>query len=120
MKLLNTTSYVFSNNIPTPFHEIEIKIVRVQALVPVPFCYNGTLDMLEAPIITAHFRGADVQLNALNTFYQVDHEVLCFAFLKNGNSSLVIYGNVAQQNFLVGFDIKNNVTTFKPTDCTKY
>ncbi|KAL5100352.1 hypothetical protein RYX36_004679, partial [Vicia faba] len=83
-------------------------------------CYKGTIDMLDAPIITAHFRGADVQLKALNTFYQVDREVVCFAFLTSGNSPLVIYGNVAQQNFLVGFDIKQKIASFKPTDCTNH
>lgn len=81
-------------------------------------CYKSTLKTDKVPIITAHFRGANVTLNAVNTFIEINHEVMCFAF----SSSIVpfaIYGNVAQQNFLVGFDTLNNIISFKPKDCTK-
>jgi hypothetical protein len=27
---------------------------------------------------------------------------------------------LAQKNLLVGYDIKNNIISFRPTDCTKY
>ncbi|KAK2441548.1 aspartic proteinase CDR1 [Trifolium repens] len=82
-------------------------------------CYKTTLEMLKVPIITAHFRGADVKLNAFNTFFQTGHEVWCFAFVTGGHFPGVILGNVAQQNFLVGFDLQKNIVSFKPADCTK-
>jgi len=81
-------------------------------------CYKSTLKIDNVPIITAHFRGANVTLNAVNTFVEINHEVMCFAF----SSSIVpfaIYGNVAQQNFSVGFDTLKNIISFKPKDCTK-
>jgi len=82
-------------------------------------CYKTTSKMLDVPVITAHFSGADVQLNSLNTFVPIDQEVACFAFVSLGNHSSAVFGNVAQQNFLIGFDILKKTISFKPTDCTK-
>jgi len=81
-------------------------------------CYKTTLDMLKVPIITAHFSGANIKLNALNTFIPISHEVVCFAFIEHAPHGVII-GSVAQQNFLVGFDLQKNIVSFKPTDCTK-
>ncbi|XP_057451732.1 aspartic proteinase CDR1-like [Lotus japonicus] len=81
-------------------------------------CYEGTLDDLMAPIITAHFKGADVQLSSLNTFFQVRDQVVCFAFASSNSVGVAIFGNLAQQNFLVGYDLKNKIVSFKPTNCT--
>ena len=83
-------------------------------------CYKTTSNFLKVPIITAHFMGADVHLNALNTFIPVDHKVVCFAFVPNDVFDYVTFGNVAQQNFLVGYDLLKNIISFKPTDCAKY
>jgi len=83
-------------------------------------CYKTTSETLNVPIITAHFSGADVHLNAPNTFYPIDNEVVCFAFVSGGaDYPDAIFGNVQQQNFLVGFDLQKNIISFKPTDCTK-
>jgi len=96
-----------------------VKLKRVKdPTKQLSLCYETTLKKYKVPIITAHFRGADVKLNALNTFIQMNHEVMCFAF----NSSIlpwVVYGNIAQQNFLVGYDTLQNIISFKPTNCTK-
>ncbi|CAN1233694.1 Probable aspartic protease At2g35615 [Linum perenne] len=43
--------------------------------------------------------------------------VTCFAFY--GSDDATIYGNVAQQNFLVGYDIQKKTLSFKPTDCAR-
>ncbi|RHN55557.1 putative nepenthesin [Medicago truncatula] len=86
-------------------------------------CYQTTSTTLltKVLIITAHFSGSEVHLNALNTFYPITDEVICFAFVSGGNfSSLAIFGNVVQQNFLVGFDLNKKTISFKPTDCTKH
>ncbi|CAN1245953.1 Aspartic proteinase CDR1 [Linum grandiflorum] len=66
--------------------------------------------------ITSQVTGGDVELTQANTFLEVAEGVYCFAFA--GSNSLPIYGNVAQQNFLVGYDVKEGSVTFKPTDCT--
>ncbi|CAN1233685.1 Aspartic proteinase CDR1 [Linum perenne] len=41
----------------------------------------------------------------------------CLAFQGSDNGS--IYGNVAQQNFLIGYDIQKRTVSFKPTDCAR-
>ncbi|CAJ2639527.1 unnamed protein product [Trifolium pratense] len=97
-----------------------VKLERVKdPTKQLSLCYKTPFEKkLEVPIITAHFSGADVKLNALNTFYQTDHEVWCFAFVTGAQFPRgVIFGNVAQQNFLVGFDLQKNIISFKPADC---
>ncbi|KAF1898334.1 hypothetical protein Lal_00033101 [Lupinus albus] len=69
-------------------------------------CYKYPLgEKLEVPTIIAHFTHANVHLNALNTFVKVSDDVICFAFRPIINS-LAIFGNLAQQNFLVGYDLQ--------------
>ncbi|KHN37650.1 Putative aspartic protease [Glycine soja] len=82
-------------------------------------CYKVTPDKLDAsvPVITAHFRGADVTLNAINTFVQVADDVVCFALQPTETGA--VFGNLAQQNLLVGYDLQKNTVSFKHTDCTK-
>ncbi|KAL9350367.1 hypothetical protein Peur_057622 [Populus x canadensis] len=79
-------------------------------------CYRPTPD-LKVPVITAHFNGADVVLQTLNTFILISDDVLCLAF--NSTQSGAIFGNVAQMNFLIGYDILGKSVSFKPTDCTQ-
>ncbi|XP_059459294.1 aspartic proteinase CDR1-like [Corylus avellana] len=79
-------------------------------------CYKSVSDDIGAPNITAHFKDADVKLNPVNTFLRVSEELICFAFL--ASERLYIFGNVAQLNFLVGYDTEANTVSFKPTDCT--
>ncbi|CAK8535596.1 unnamed protein product [Lathyrus sativus] len=83
-----------------------------------PLCYNTTSKQ-NFPQITAHFKGADVKIDPQGVFYSLYKGVECFAFLpyKNG---LGIFGNMAQINYLVGYDLNKNIVSFKPTDCTKY
>ncbi|CAI0422877.1 unnamed protein product [Linum tenue] len=72
---------------------------------------------LKVPSITAHFKGADVALTVENVFIKVSDTVACLAFY--GNDDVSIYGNVAQQNFRVGYDLQKHTLSFKPTDCTQ-
>ena len=110
---------------PEDFYaRLEAAVVEVIDLVRVDdpnqvlsLCYKSASDDIRVPNITAHFRGADVKLNPVNTFLRVSEEVLCFAFL--ASERFFIFGNVAQLNFLVGYDTEANTVSFKPTDCTK-
>ncbi|CAN1176517.1 Aspartic proteinase CDR1 [Linum perenne] len=76
-------------------------------------CYVGS--SLKVPRITVHFQGANVELPPSNVFIQVSDTMTCLAFQGSDNGS--IYGNVAQQNFLIGYDIQKRTVSFKPTDC---
>ncbi|XP_019465348.1 PREDICTED: aspartic proteinase CDR1-like [Lupinus angustifolius] len=110
----------------TVYSELEstvaalIKLERVKSpLPPLNLCYKAPSgDNLEVPVITAHFSGADIKLNALNTFTQVIEDTICFSFVPT-NQLVSIFGNLAHQNFLVGYDIQKKTLSFKPTDCTK-
>nr|KYP58971.1 Aspartic proteinase nepenthesin-1 [Cajanus cajan] len=81
-------------------------------------CYKiPSNETFEAPLVTAHFSGADVVLNSLNTFVSVSDNETCFAFAPVIADS--IFGNIAQTNHMVGFDLLKKTVSFKPTDCTK-
>jgi saccharopepsin len=74
------------------------------------------------PIITAHFAGADLKLQPINTFARIIDDVVCFNMLPFGLNGLnfSVFGNTAQINFLVGYDLKAKKVSFMPTDCTKH
>ncbi|CAJ1978114.1 unnamed protein product [Sphenostylis stenocarpa] len=80
-------------------------------------CYEAKSDKLDVPVITAHFSGADVLLYSISTFIPVADGVVCFAFIPSQIGA--VFGNLAQQNLLVGYDLKQNTVSFKNTDCTK-
>ncbi|CAB4285640.1 unnamed protein product [Prunus armeniaca] len=74
---------------------------------------------LRGPILTVHFEGdADVRLTPTQTFIPPRDGVFCFA-MTNDTSDGSIYGNFAQSNFLIGFDLETRMVSFKPSDCTK-
>ena len=100
----------------TVAHEVKSNPIKDPNL-RLSLCYNGTLDELDIPVITAHFRGANVVLNPSSTFIEVADGVLCLAFERTQTHAVL--GNLAQQNLLVGYDLQKNTVSFQPTDCTK-
>ncbi|XP_047329785.1 aspartic proteinase CDR1-like [Impatiens glandulifera] len=70
---------------------------------------------MKLPIITVHFTGADLKLSPVNTFVMTSEGVLCLAFRPAG--TVALYGNIAQMNFMVGYDLKKKTVSFKPTKC---
>ncbi|KAI6706312.1 hypothetical protein NL676_009274 [Syzygium grande] len=81
-------------------------------------CYQAGADVGSSiPTITFHFKGADVELNAGNTFVRVADDIICLAM---ASGLTTIYGNLAQMNYLIGYDTQNNKLSFKPVDCTSY
>ncbi|KAF8028763.1 hypothetical protein BT93_E1424 [Corymbia citriodora subsp. variegata] len=110
--------------LPQDFYdEIEAAMVEQVKLTRVSdpsqllsLCYEAATDAgLRIPPVTFHFRGADVVLSPGNSFVRVADNIICFT-LNPGDFS--IYGNLAQMNFLVGYDTQNNKLSFKPVDCT--
>uniref|UniRef100_A0A7N0T068 Peptidase A1 domain-containing protein n=1 Tax=Kalanchoe fedtschenkoi TaxID=63787 RepID=A0A7N0T068_KALFE len=79
-------------------------------------CYtdNGSF---KPPSMTANWDGGDVRLNPFNTFVKISDELICFAFSPSDN--VAIYGNLAQMNFLVGYDKVGGTVSFQPKDCAK-
>ena len=73
-----------------------------------------------APPITVGLGGrAAVRLSTLNTFVRVSDDVVCFSLVGDPSGGLSIIGNLAQMNFLVGYDLQKMTVSFKATDCTR-
>ncbi|XP_050234669.1 probable aspartic protease At2g35615 [Mercurialis annua] len=73
---------------------------------------------IDLPVITVHFSNADVELQAVNTFAKVEEDLVCFTMIPSND--IAIFGNLAQMNFLVGYDLEKKSVSFLPTDCTKH
>ncbi|KAL5724766.1 hypothetical protein ACHQM5_007986 [Ranunculus cassubicifolius] len=83
-------------------------------------CYAvSNINDLKAPLVTFHFKGADVVLQPVNVFMRVDEKLVCLGMLPDDSSGVGVFGNVAQINFLVGYDLQARTLSFKRTDCTK-
>jgi hypothetical protein len=59
----------------------------------------------------------------MHTFVPTKDGIFCFAVLSSdfvgGIYGFGVYGNIAQSNFLIGYDMENMMVSFKQTDCTK-
>ncbi|KAJ8650610.1 hypothetical protein MRB53_003633 [Persea americana] len=90
-------------------------------LQPVPdpsnnleLCYEFGKDF-KVPNMTFEFDGGEVVLGSLNTLIQTNETVSCFAFWYS--DPVGVFGNLAQQNINIGYDLENMKVAFKPTDC---
>ncbi|KAM1833604.1 hypothetical protein ACFX13_023406 [Malus domestica] len=81
-------------------------------------CFRSEGDDIGVPVITAHFKGADVKMQAVNTFARMEEDLVCLTMIPS--SDVAIFGNLAQINFLVGYDLEDRTVSFKPADCTKH
>ncbi|KAM1024136.1 hypothetical protein ACFX2I_037334 [Malus domestica] len=81
-------------------------------------CFRSESDDIGVPVITAHFKGADVKLQAVNTFARIEDDLVCLTMIPS--SDVAIFGNLAQINFLVGYDLEERTVSFKPADCTEH
>lgn len=80
-------------------------------------CFKSK-DDIDVPI-TAHFAGADVNLQPMiNTFIRWVDDLVCFTMIPSNDSA--IFGNLAQTNFFVGYDLRAKKVSFMPADCTKH
>ncbi|KVH90996.1 probable aspartic protease At2g35615 [Cynara cardunculus var. scolymus] len=79
-------------------------------------CYVAK-EVKYAPKITMHFEGADVLLLRHNVFVPVGEQVICLAMVPT--SDVAIFGNIAQGNLLIGYDLENKRVSFQRTDCTR-
>ncbi|KAK7860469.1 aspartic proteinase cdr1 [Quercus suber] len=100
--------------------EIHLPIVDDPTFQQLSLCYNSSLDDFRPPSITVHFTGADVELSSKIKFISVDEQVVCLAFSPSVEvEPIALFGNLAQSNLAVTFDILNQQVLFKPMDSTK-
>lgn len=107
------------------YTSLEAEMKKQMSLTPVAdperlqrLCYQMDDARIRGPIITLHFVGANVKLYPINNFLKVSKNVHCLGFVSD--KGVAILGNLAQVNFLVGFDLKRKVVSFKRTDCSSY
>ncbi|XP_074276164.1 aspartic proteinase nepenthesin-1-like [Silene latifolia] len=82
-------------------------------------CYEiDSLDELNFPGMVFHFSGGDVVLNAENSFFP-DNGLSCFAMVAT-DTPPYIFGNIAQTNFHIGYDLQAQQVSFAPADCTTF
>ncbi|KAF3658351.1 putative aspartic proteinase CDR1-like [Capsicum annuum] len=81
-------------------------------------CYASKNDIINAPKIVAHFTNADVELSPVNVFTQVDEGLICLTMVPDEGTAT--FGNLAQANFLIGYDLAAKQVSFLPMDCTKH
>ncbi|XP_060182609.1 aspartic proteinase CDR1-like [Lycium barbarum] len=81
-------------------------------------CYESEGGTIDAPKIVAHFTDADLELSPSSMFAQVEGGLVCLTIVPA--EDIAIFGNLAQANFLIGYDLVANKVSFLPTDCTKY
>ncbi|KAL8214155.1 hypothetical protein R6Q57_003604 [Mikania cordata] len=79
-------------------------------------CYRS-IKVTTLPRVVMHFDGADIELNRDNLFVTVSKHIMCLAFAPT--PTLPVMGNLAQINFMVRFDLENNILSFKRTDCER-
>ncbi|EOA26306.1 hypothetical protein CARUB_v10024799mg [Capsella rubella] len=84
-------------------------------------CYHS--DTIEIfPVITMHFSGgADLVLDKYNMYAKSERRrVVCLAIVCTKNPTQeAVFGNRAQNNFLVGYDSSSELVSFKPTNCSE-
>ncbi|XP_058777068.1 aspartic proteinase CDR1-like [Vicia villosa] len=81
-------------------------------------CYKTTSQQSNFPVLTAHFSGADIKLDSNGVFFSISERVKCFAFYPS-KYDIGLFGQKALINYWVGYDLKKNIISFKPTDCSK-
>ncbi|KAA8528180.1 hypothetical protein F0562_035569 [Nyssa sinensis] len=110
---------------PNFYNDIKAAITEAINLNPVQdpqghfdLCYNKN-SFSTAPELKVifHFTGADVTLKTLNTFEELDY-ITCLTIFPTENSA--IFGNRAQINFQVAYDLARKQVSFAPADCTQY
>ncbi|XP_021726978.1 aspartic proteinase CDR1-like [Chenopodium quinoa] len=109
--------------LPTSIYDsIKTAVKGAITVSPVPDPENALDPCYETlpsgvPDVVFHFKGADVVLKAVNTF-RIFGNLTCLAIVPSDDS--LLFGNVAQVNHQVGYDLKAKQISFAPTDCTKY
>ncbi|KAK3447430.1 hypothetical protein EUGRSUZ_A02955 [Eucalyptus grandis] len=107
------------------YNRLEAEVKRAVELTPIDdpqlrpqLCYGRDVQA-KGPVLTAHFDGkAEVELKQTSTFIEAKDGIFCFA-MTSTDSPGGIFGNFAQTDHLIGFDLDKNTVSFKPTDCTK-
>ncbi|CAN1144002.1 Probable aspartic protease At2g35615 [Linum perenne] len=74
---------------------------------------------VKLPSMKVHFKGgAEVELKPVNTFVRAEEKLICLTMVPT--KDVGIFGNLAQLNFVVGYDLGKRTVSFLPADCSKH
>ncbi|XP_038683052.1 aspartic proteinase CDR1-like [Tripterygium wilfordii] len=105
------------------YNDLEAIVKEVIGVEPISnppeklkLCYEPSfVEDVSLPEMIFHFDGADIRLLPINTFVEYK-EFQCMMIIPDDNLS--IFGSMAQVNFQIEYDLKENKISFAPTDCT--
>ncbi|XP_010540700.1 PREDICTED: probable aspartic protease At2g35615 [Tarenaya hassleriana] len=80
-------------------------------------CFRSGEAEIGLPEIIVHFTGADVRLSPMNAFVRVRDDLVCLSMIPT--TDVAIFGNLAQMDFLVGYDLEARTVSFQPMDCSR-
>ncbi|KAM0934052.1 putative nepenthesin [Dioscorea sansibarensis] len=101
----------------------KIKLTRVDdpdGLFSLCFKDDGSASDDAFPDITFKFTDAPVVLSPLQAFVAISDDVVCLGMVSSDDMGISIYGNVAQQNFHIGYDFTNKLLSIAPAQCSKF
>ncbi|XP_015081269.1 aspartic proteinase CDR1-like [Solanum pennellii] len=96
--------------------EIKLKPLRGNTTRFLRLCYQG-LGVSDVPPVIFEFQNAKLELEALNSFVNIGNDIICLAFAPGKH--LPIFGNIAQTNFFVAYDLDKKTVSFKHQICAK-
>ncbi|KAL1569273.1 aspartic proteinase CDR1-like [Salvia divinorum] len=70
---------------------------------------------IESSPVTVHFKGADLVVEAVSLFVEVEEGISCLTLV--ASQDLAIYGNLFQMNYHIGYDLVKGQVSFQKTDC---
>jgi len=109
------------------YNRVRDAVTRATGLIAVPDP-DGMLDLcfetqkfvkVNPPDVVFDFDGADVVLKAPNTFFDLGN-VTCLTIIPKKGGNTMTFGNFAQVNFEVGYDLQAQQVSFAPRDCANY
>nr|KYP55097.1 Aspartic proteinase nepenthesin-2 [Cajanus cajan] len=86
---------------------------------PFDFCFKNKGSRKSFPEIVFLFTEARVRVNASNLFSAMDKYLLCMWVVPVSEDDDPIFGNHAQVDFQVEYDLQGGKVSFAPTDCAK-
>ncbi|XP_054813520.1 aspartic proteinase CDR1-like [Prosopis cineraria] len=88
----------------------------IEQINPFKLCYTNANSIKNFPNFEVHFTGSNLSLKPQN-FFLFGDDIMCFAILPTDSNGMSIYGNVAQVDFEVEYDLGKKKVSFAPAGC---
>ncbi|KAK7401585.1 hypothetical protein VNO78_13186 [Psophocarpus tetragonolobus] len=105
---------LYTNFMSSVKEAINVEVAE-DAPTPFEFCLRNPTNM-NFPEFVFHFTGADVVLSPKHMFIALDSNLVCMTVVPSHGVS--IFGNWAQVDFQVEYDLGGKKVSFAPTNCS--